>query len=68
MQTEQTEFIAWRMRDGNTMAGRITDRIGNSLYVTRVDGGSCRIDAEETHPATYAEVMAAIDFFRTIGK
>jgi hypothetical protein len=67
MAPKMAGYVAWTMRDGNTMCGQVTDRIGNTLYVVRVDGGSCTISADQTRPADCDDVDAACRFFARIG-
>jgi len=62
------DYIAWTMLDGNVMCGRITGKFGTTLYVTRVDGGTCTVPARWARPASCNDVEAACRFFALIGK
>lgn len=69
MATTQTERkVAWKMLDGNVMAGTVVDSRGGTLYVKRVDGGSVIIHESKVHDATPDEILAACDFYRTLGR
>jgi hypothetical protein len=55
--------VAWALHDGRTMAGTVTGRGHDKLYVTRVDGGACAVAARECRPAGDGDVLAACRVF-----
>lgn len=60
--------VAWTMADGNIMAGTVRDLGFGSAHITRVDGGSCRVQESQLRIATIDDIEAAYSFFATIGK
>jgi len=62
------DYVAWTMRDGNVMCGKVRDKMYGTVYIVRVDGSQCSIDESRLHPASCDEVEAACRFFATIGK
>ncbi len=61
--------IAWRMFDGNIMAGTVTFLGFSSVDVQRVDGGLCSIkDTKEAWLADPDDILTACDFFITMGR
>lgn len=65
---DKTKHIRWTMRDGNVMAGTITDTMYDSYVVKRVDGGLCYLPKHEATQATHEDVMKACAFFSNIGR
>lgn len=61
-------YVAWNMFDGNVMCGKVRDKMYGTVYITRVDGSQCSVDASRLRPATCNDVDAACRFFGTIGK
>ncbi len=58
------KYVAWKMLDGNIMAGKIRDvGFDTCLNVVRVDGGICTVKMCECRPATLDDRDAAIRFF-----
>lgn len=56
--------VAWKLIDGNTMAGDVIGYgLTNRVTVRRVDGTVCNVDKSKVRPATEADVIAAIQFF-----
>jgi hypothetical protein len=66
--TKTERKVTWTMLDGNTMAGTVTDSLGGTLWVRRVDGGSVSIHESKTRPATDQDILDACDFYRTLGR
>jgi hypothetical protein len=67
MKFKKGDKVAWKMFDGNIMAGEVVD-VGMTIYsVKRVDGTVCTLDQEKARPATAEDVMKAIKFYQTLG-
>lgn len=63
--------VAWKMGDGNTMAGQITFVGYNQYEVKRVDGGIVTAKESVLRPATSSDMQAAIAFYtksKAVGK
>lgn len=69
MNASKTERkVAWTMLDGNIMAGTVVSEFRGRLEVRRVDGGMVSIQEEFVHDASPDEILAACDFYRTLGR
>lgn len=56
--------VAWKIGDGNTMAGKVV-YVGFSDYsIKRVDGGEVIVKESELKPASSADMQAAINFYK----
>jgi hypothetical protein len=56
-------LAAWRMLDGNVMAGFVRQLVGDYLTVCRVDGGICEVPVADAYPASPDDVAQAIAFY-----
>jgi hypothetical protein len=66
--TKTERKVAWKLLDGNLMAGTVIDSLGGTLFVRRVDGGTCTIHESKVRDASPDDILLACDFFRTLGR
>lgn len=59
--------VAWTMLDNNIMVGTVRDLGFGAAHITRVDGGSCRVQESSLRIATPEDIEAACSFFASIG-